>query len=147
MTKSDNLTGKQLKALDGLYTGLTIEAAAKSAGITSRTLLRWLESDASFQAAAQTIQLTVMSSIIRRLMAMAEKALNSLDDLMDNPQQRGAHVKRMAARDTLYLLAKYHETIDVEQRLTALENQVRKQQTDNSLDFSFDIQRVPHENE
>lgn len=128
MTKNDTLTGRQLKALDGLYSGLTIEAAAKEAGTTSRSLLRWLDGDATFQAAAQAIQLAAMGSIVRRLLSMATKALNSLDDLMDNPQQRGAHVKRMAARDTLYLLAKYHETLDVEQRLTALERQVKNEQ-------------------
>lgn len=146
MTKNDNLTGKQLKALDGLYTGLTIEAAAKQAGTTSRSLLRWLESDATFQAAAQQIQLTVMGSIIRRLLAMATKALDSLDDLMDNPQQRGAHVKRMAARDVLYLLAKYHEALDVEQRLTALERQVKNEQRPFEFDTFSKFRESSHEN-
>lgn len=119
MTKIDN--GKKLIALESLFQGDPVTVAAEKAGISQRTLLRWAESDKEFIAASRRIQARVLAGIVRRLLGLASKALNSLESILDNPKQPGAHAKRLAARDVLSLLREYTETVDHEERIAELE--------------------------
>ena len=53
-------------------------AAAKSAGVTRKTLYRWLHHDPKFQAAYNAWQLDAITSARSRLLAMTDDAVNTL---------------------------------------------------------------------
>ena len=53
-------------------------AAARTAGVTRKTLYRWLHHDARFQAAYNAWQLDALTSARARLLAMTDDALNTL---------------------------------------------------------------------
>ena len=60
------LTAKQDKALSALLTSPTLELAAKSAGVTTVTLWRYLQEDV-FKAAYQQARREVVSHAVTRL--------------------------------------------------------------------------------
>ena len=116
-------TTRKGRALQSLISGETIEVASQAAGVSERTLYRWLNLP-SFKAELRGLELQVVESVGRRLVSMSEMALDSLEDVLRRPEGRGQNTRRLAAVAVLELLLKWREKVDWESRLQAVEEKV-----------------------
>jgi hypothetical protein len=106
-----------------LLDGATITQAAEQIGVSERTIYRWLE-DETFRCELALAEKQALDAVGVRLVGLASAALDALILVLDEPEVRGANVRRLAARDLLDLVLKWHELRTLEQRLTALEKEV-----------------------
>jgi len=116
------LTARQQKALDALLRGCTQEAAAREAGVSRRTLGRWLTQNVAFQRALRDAEQEALKRIHRRLAALAECACDALARALQG--EAGAAQVR-AADIVLARLMPLRELVEIEERLKALEEKVR----------------------
>ena len=70
---SENLTGRQLTAIDAMLTGAGHNDAAAAAGVTARTLRRWRSSPA-FRTELTTRATEALDDVTRQLSAAAGDA-------------------------------------------------------------------------
>lgn len=110
-------------ALAHLIQGATICAAARASGVSERQLRRWLD-DPAYTARVRSAQGEALAAAQRRLTALVDLAIGALDDVMAAPDQPGAGVRRLAARDVLEIALRWHELVSVEERLSRLEGYV-----------------------
>ena len=122
MSTMSRLTAKQQKALDALLRGCTQEAAAREAGVSRRTLGRWMSRNVAFQQALRDAEQEALKRIHRRLAALAENACDALAQALQGEAQP-AQVR--AADVVLARLMPLRELVEIEERLKALEEQVR----------------------
>ena len=122
MSTMSGLTQKQQKALDALLRGCTQEAAAREAGVGRRTLCRWLAQNGAFQQALRSAEQEALKRIQRRLVGLAESACDALARALQGEAQP-AQVR--AADVVLARLMPLRELVEIEERLKALEEQVR----------------------
>ena len=122
MSTMSGLTAKQQKALDALLRGCTQEAAAREAGVSRRTLGRWMSRNVAFQHALRDAEQEALKRIQRRLAALAENACDALARALQGEAQP-AQVR--AADIVLARLMPLRELVEIEERLKALEEQVR----------------------
>ena len=122
MSTMDGLTAKQQKALDALLRGCTQEAAAREAGVSRRTLGRWLTQNVAFQQALRSAEQEALKRIHRRLVGLAENACDALARALQGEAQP-AQVR--AADVVLARLMPLRELVEIEERLKALEEKVR----------------------
>ena len=122
MSTMSRLTAKQQKALDALLRGCTQEAAAREAGVSRRTLGRWLSRNVAFQQALRDAEQEALKRIHRRLVALAESACDALAQALQGEAQP-AQVR--AADEVLARLMPLRELVEIEERLKALEEKVR----------------------
>ena len=122
MSTMSGLTQKQQKALDALLRGCTQEAAAREAGVSRRTLGRWMSRNVAFQQALRDAEQEALKRIHRRLAALAENACDALARALQGEAQP-AQVR--AADIVLARLMPLRELVEIEERLQALEEQVR----------------------
>jgi len=120
MQEKNKLNGNQRKAIAALLAYKTIGEAAQACGLNPSTIHRYFQ-DPAFMAALRAAEEAVLGNTTRRLLAMATKGLDGLESVLDDPGQRGAGNKRLAAVAILDHLVKLREYHDFEQRLTALE--------------------------
>lgn len=128
MPQNVTLTQQQQRAIGALLTSPTLTAAAKSTGVARKTLYRWME-DPAFRAALDAAESEVLDGVSRRLLALAEKAADKLDALLDSAND---NVRLRAASVTLDILMRLRELRDVERRLTELERMMHGQANDNA---------------
>jgi hypothetical protein len=104
----------------GLASGLTIEAAARQAEVSPRTAYRRLEEPA-FRRRVGELQAGMVSRALGRLADASVEAVDTLRGLLgaDSPSARLG-----AARSILELGNKLRESVELEQRLAALEEQL-----------------------
>ena len=126
MNENATLTPRQLRAINALLTHPTVAAAAGVLGVAPSTIYRWL-SETPFRAALAQAEGEAVAAAGRKLVALAEGALNVLSDVMTNPQAPDA-VKVRAAETVLAHLLKYREIVTFETRLTDLEKEMRGEQ-------------------
>jgi len=113
------LTAKQDKALGALLTSPSLEHAAKSAGVTTVTLWRYLQDDA-FKAAYQAARRIAVNHAVTRLQQACSGAVGVLCNVAgDKTAPAGARVT--AARTILESAFKAIEIEDLSQRIDALE--------------------------
>lgn len=118
-TTETALTPRQQKFVTVLLSELTVEAAARAAGISHTTAYRWLE-QAGVQAAVKEIERQAIESTARGLVALASQALTVLQDAMTDPATPMA--TRVRAADTaLNRLLQLRDLVTIEERLAALE--------------------------
>lgn len=119
---SDNgITTKQQKAIAALLSERTLGAAAKRAGIGERTLYNWL-TDPVFRAALRSAESAMLETVTRRLSAGQSLALDALETLITKAKHEST--RRQAAVDWLNLSLKFIDTLDIDERLTALEAKI-----------------------
>jgi predicted TIM-barrel fold metal-dependent hydrolase len=118
MSQNGILTRKQTKAISSLLACQTIAQAAKMAGVSDRTLYRWLNEDA-FTAELQRAGRQTVTGALRRLIAGRDAALDTLHHLMT--KARSENVRRLAARDWFDILYRTTEIETILERLDALE--------------------------
>lgn len=109
-------------AVLALAQGRTTGQAAKAAGVSGRTVLRWLEEPAFRQEVADT-RTELLHLAVGRLAAASTKAVDALVDSLDN--ERG-QARVQAARTLLDACLALRESLDLEQRLAALETAQRE---------------------
>jgi hypothetical protein len=100
-----------------LAQGQTTGQAAKVGGVTGRTVLRWLEEDEFRQEVADT-RTDLMRLAVGRLAAGASKAVDTLVDALDT--ERG-QARVQAAKVLLESSLALRESLDLEERIAALE--------------------------
>jgi hypothetical protein len=117
--RSSNLGRKQENAIAALLTQRNVEEAARTAGIGTRTLLRWLKLP-EFQAAYRKARREAFGQAIARLQQGTSAAATTLLKTMIDPNTP-ASVKVRAAEAIFTHAAKSIEIEDVEARVSALE--------------------------
>ena len=120
---SQKITRNQRKAVASLLKYKTIGEAAEAVGINPRTLHRWL-GDPGFRLVLSQAEGEAIDLITRRLLVMGDKALDSIEGVLDCPDQPGASNRRLAALAILGQLLKLRELRNIESRLTDLEKEV-----------------------
>lgn len=123
MIENATLTPRQLRAINALLTHPTVAAAAVVLGVAPSTIYRWLGENA-FRAALAQAEGEAVAAAGRKLVNLAESALNVLSDVMTDPQAPDA-VRVRAAETVLANLMKFREVIAFETRLADLEREVR----------------------
>ena len=117
------LASKQNKAIDSLLQSKTVGAAAESVGVSRGTLYRWLRRP-DFQEVLRQKEGQVLDRAARRLILLANKAIDALESVMDDPVQKGSSQRRYAATAILDNVLKIWELRNVEQRITDLEARI-----------------------
>jgi hypothetical protein len=116
---SSNLGRKQEQAIAALMTQRNVDEAAKMAGVSARTLWRWLGT-AEFRAAFMTVRRTAFSQATARLQQGGSAAAATLLKIMLDPKEPAAARVR-AAQCTLSLGIRAIEIDDLAVRLDELE--------------------------
>jgi hypothetical protein len=110
--------GNEDRLLLLLACGATQEAAARSVGISERTVRRRLR-DPDFCRRLQALRTEMMQRLAGLLMAASGEAVKVLVALLK--EDTAAGVRLGAARTVLQLNLEVHEATELEQRLAALE--------------------------
>lgn len=116
-------SAKQVQALELLAGGQPVVTVANQVKVSERQVYRWLEKP-EFRDQLRTLQTETMARVYGRLLAMAETALDGLEDVLERPAAKGQNVRRLTAVSILDQLVKVKETLEFEERLTELERVV-----------------------
>lgn len=112
------LTPKQARAIDALMTEGSIDAAAKTAGVSRVTLWRWMQ-DETFCNVLKQAESARVSATIRRLTSLSDSAVGVLADVMENALKPSERIR--AADIVLARMLQLRELHDLETRVAALE--------------------------
>ena len=115
-----DLTTKQAAAIAALLEGNNQAGAATAAGVTKRTLQRWL-TDPTFTTALREGRDGALRAASARLAALAEHAVTSIAVTMQQPTTPGAGVRLRAADALLGHALRIREHADILERLAQLE--------------------------
>jgi|CXWK01.1.fsa_nt_gi hypothetical protein len=115
-----DLTTKQAAAIAALLEGNNQAGAATAAGVTKRTLQRWL-TDPTFTTALREGSDGAIRAASARLAALAEHAVTSIAVTMQQPTTPGAGVRLRAADALLGHALRIREHADILERLAQLE--------------------------
>lgn len=113
------LTEKQQKVLVALLSCPTREAAAARAGVSGRTVRRYLKEEEFLQAYRDGYR-EIMEDATRRMQLGLNGAVDALLDVAGNSEAPPA-ARVGAARSILENCARWTEVIDLESRISALE--------------------------
>lgn len=113
------MTPKMQKALLALLSEPTKEKAAAAAGITSKTLRKFLDNP-EFQAEYRSAFSSMVSDAVRQAQKTLSPALTTLEEIMQDDAQNG-QIRVSAARSLLEFSLKATEQLDILDRLEALE--------------------------
>lgn len=119
-----NLTLKQQKGLAALLAEPTIESAARAARISKETLYQWMK-EPDFKAALDGARHLLFGDGLASLKAAMGEAVEALRQALNEPDATVAN-KITAATKLIELALRSHETLEVEARLAALEQQMTK---------------------
>lgn len=113
----DGLTRAQLRAIPALAAARSIEEACGRLGITSTTYRRWMAVPA-FAKAMREAQNELCASALRQVQHTAGEAAETLRELLTSESEQ---IRLQAARAVLDLGFKARSTIELEERIRALE--------------------------
>ena len=119
----NELTPVQVKAIASLLSESNIDAAAKASGVAYRTLYRWVNEDALFQAELRRHEGRLIDAAVRSLARLQEKAVAALEAALEDGAAPHS-VKLRAADIALGTLLKLREARTLEDRVAALEDQL-----------------------
>ena len=94
--KNKELSLKQQTAIIALMTSKSIEAAASSSGVSPRHLYRWLN-DPAFSDAYRRIRRECFNQSVMRLLALNEKAITALEEVLNSKSAKHAIKIKTAA--------------------------------------------------
>jgi len=100
-----------------LAAGRTVQEAARTAGVSERTVYRRLE-DPTFTCQVDAARDAMVSQAVARLSAATTAAVDALRGLLDSPLD---FARLAAARSILELTLKFREHDELTARVTALE--------------------------
>ena len=123
------MLGRKMEAvIAALLTSRNIDEAAKAAGISTRTLLRWMK-EPEFQTAYREARRTAYSQAVAKLQQGATAAATTLLKVMLD-QSTPASVRVRAAECIMNHSSRAIEIEDVEARVTELERTTRESSSD-----------------
>ncbi len=108
--------------LQNLASGVTVETAARRAGVSERTVYRRLK-DPKFRQLLAALRLEIVQRTAAMLTVAGAISAKTLIDLQQDVAVAAA-VRRRAARDVLEMGIKLRDHADVEARLAAVEAQL-----------------------
>ena len=120
-----DLTTKQAAAIAALLEGHNQAGAATAAGVTKRTVQRWL-TEPTFTAALREGSDGAIRAASARLAALAEHAVTSIAMTMQQPTTPGAGVRLRAADALLGHALRIREHADILERLAQLEKMLNE---------------------
>lgn len=112
-------TNKTL-AINALLSTTSIVEAANKAGIPERTLRRWL-TEYEFLRALKNAQGEVINEATRALLGRVNKAIQTIDSLMDDGSQPGASIQLRSANCVLEQSVRFYENMVLVERMNKLE--------------------------
>lgn len=121
--ENEALTWRQRRAIASLLTEKDIKAAARAAQVGHRTLCRWL-TESTFRQALSTAEGDAIDGATRRLVGLADSAVDTLGDLLDS-KDASETVRLRAAQSIIDNLLKLRELRNLEQRIAALEERIK----------------------
>jgi hypothetical protein len=126
------MAGASRKKADGallmaLACGATVESAARKTGLGERTVYRRL-ADPAFQEQLASLRFETVQRSAAMLSAASLEAVKTLVSLQEASVP--APVRLGAARSILEFGSKLRETVELEQRLTALEQRISRPAND-----------------
>lgn len=116
----ENLNARQRRFIAALLNGATVEGAAEKASTSTRQAWRWM-ANSQVRAVLRDEQDRVLAVAASRLLGMAGQALDALEDVLQEPGQPGANIKRLTAQTILSELLHFREYAELEARVTELE--------------------------
>lgn len=124
--KVTNLTQKQHRALVALLTNPTKEAAAKAAGIESKTLRRYL-ANPEFREEYQKAFRSMVEDAARQAQQAIAPALSTLREIVEDTDEP-AQARIQAARSTLEYALRLTEQLDMMGRIENLERAIKERE-------------------
>jgi hypothetical protein len=118
-TKERRLTPKQEQVAVSLASGCTIEVAARQCGAAVRTIKGWLANIPDFKRRVDELRSEMTRQALGRLVDSMTSAADTLGYL--SRQAKSETVRLYAARSVLELGVKLRESVELEERLAALE--------------------------
>lgn len=115
------ITPRQSIAIERLLNGGTVQGAADAAGVSRKTVYKWLSIPA-FQEAINSAQAEAMARLSRALIALGGSAIETLGETMSDKTQPPA-VRVRAADIVTNRLLTMRESVEFEARLAELEKQ------------------------
>jgi site-specific recombinase XerD len=113
-----HLSVRQQRAIEQLLTAESLTQAAVAAGISRRTLTRWL-ADPAFVAALEQAGSEAVANAARKLSGLSETAVEELRSILENGS---TEVVRLRAIEMVLAHAlRWRELADLERRVAALE--------------------------
>ena len=122
--KKEKLRPEQYRAIAALVSSGRLNEAAQEAGVSSRTLRRWMESYA-FEERLRAAEDELVRASARRLGGLVEKALDVLNAVMADDKAAVGHRLRAAAL-VLESSLRWREQVALEERLLALEQHAKE---------------------
>jgi len=119
MATSGKLTPKKRAFIRAILTERDTAAAAKVAGIANRSAYRWMK-DPIIQAAIVQSEGAALDQVTRGLLRLADSAVTTLEDAMDNIKATTSARVR-AADIVLTRLLQLRELVTLEERISKLE--------------------------
>ena len=117
MPSHDVLTAAQQRAIPALLGNKTVEQAAQQAGVSTRSLYRWL-AEPVFAAALRSAEGELLAAAVRSLAGLQAEAIATLHSALSAPKVAD---KIKAATALLNYGVQLRQTYVLEQRLAALE--------------------------
>ncbi len=118
-TTIETLSEQQQQALIALLANGSTDKAARAAGVTTRTVYRWL-ADPTFEEVYRAARREAVQAALGALQQASASAVATVVAIMRNPKASPA-VRLSAARSVLELALQSVELDDVLTRLSALE--------------------------
>ena len=113
------LSPRQTKALAAFLRGDTQQEAAKSAGVSAKTVQRW-QAQPDFQQALAAAGRDALRQAASQLSGGIDEAIEVMREVMKDGEQR-ASVRLRAAKHICDLTLRAHNLLDIEERLQKLE--------------------------
>lgn len=111
------LTARQVRVINVLMTAKDRSEAAKVAGISRKTLYKYLRQD-SFKDELSKRKNELLEVLSCDLISLLNRAVETLADLLESKQE---NTRRLAAVNILDHAVRLQETTDLEQRISTLE--------------------------
>lgn len=111
---------KKQKAIEALGNGLSVTDASEKAGVTRKTVYRWLKDD-YFKGAVLERQSEVLERVSRRLSSLSLQSLETLSELMTSENE---NIRLKASSSVLSRFTEILELLRLEKRVEVLEGQV-----------------------
>lgn len=124
MTEDDRkgLSAKQVQALPIFASNSNIEEACNLVGISRNCFYDWMKLP-QFKSELQKLRSELVESAVSELKINARNAASTLVKLMERDDSPS--VQRSAANDILNHVMKFQEMMEIEQRVSALEQQLK----------------------
>jgi transcriptional regulator with XRE-family HTH domain len=126
--KTGQLTAKQRRAIDALLQGQTKSQAATAAGVTPRTLSRWLHENVAFSDELTRLSKTSVHDAARRLTGGLDRMLDVLLKVAESNEE-SASVRIRAALGWLNAQIRLVEQSEIVARLDELEAKILANET------------------